>query len=158
MAGSKVRSPPLHRPDYEVLVSDDRGYAVLHEPVAQGDERSCQVALHERTKSGFEVGRFEGYEGEIEGVFEVRGIGVGIEAYVALLAQFVEQEARVTHPLDVLFIGVEDAYASHSALHLRRRYAADGAGPNHEDAGIDHGVSFPISTGGRSSSSAPSAA
>src|SRR5215216_4188455 len=34
MAGSKVRSPPLHRPDDEVLVSDDRGYAVLHEPVA----------------------------------------------------------------------------------------------------------------------------
>ena len=34
MAGSKVRSPPLHRPHDEVLVSDDRGYAVLHEPVA----------------------------------------------------------------------------------------------------------------------------
>ena len=34
MAGSKVRSPPLHRPDDEVLVSDDRSYAVLHEPVA----------------------------------------------------------------------------------------------------------------------------
>jgi hypothetical protein len=34
MAGSKVRSSPLHRPDDDVLVADDRGYAVLHEPVA----------------------------------------------------------------------------------------------------------------------------
>src|SRR5215216_1404696 len=158
MAGSKVRSPPLHRPDDEVLASDDRGYTILHEPVAQRDERSCQAALHERMKSGFEVGRFEGDEGEIEGAFEVRGIGVGIEAHAALLAQFVEQEARILHPLDVLCVGVQDAYASHPALHLRCRYAADGSGPDYEDTGFYHEVSFPTSTGGRSSSSAPSAA
>src|SRR5215216_5914984 len=158
MAGSKVRSSPRHRPDDEVLVSDARGYSVLLEPVAYRDERSCQVALHERTKSGFEVGRFEGNEGEIEGAFEVRGVGVGIEAHVALLTQFVEQEARVPHPLDVLFVGVQDAYSSHPALHLRRRHAADGTGPDYEDTGFYHEVSFPTSTGGRSSSSAPSAA
>ena len=158
MPGSKVRSPPLHRSDDEVLVPDDRGYAVLNEPVAQRDECSCQAELHQWTKGGFEVGRFEGYEGEIEGAFEVRGVGVGVEAHVALLAQFVEQEARVPHPLDVLFVGVEDAYAPHPAPHLRRRYAADGACPDYEDTGFYHGVSFPTSTGGRSSSSSLRAA
>ena len=158
MPGSQIGRPPLHRPDDEVLVPDDRGYAVLHEPVAQRDERTCQAALHQRTKGGFEVGRFEGNEGEVEGILEVRRIGVGIEAHVALLAQFVEQEARVPHPLGVLFVGVEDAYASHPAPHLRRRHAADGAGPDYEDAGFYHGVSFPASTGGRSSSSSLRAA
>jgi hypothetical protein len=38
---------------------------------------------------------FQGYEGEVEGVFEVSGARVGVEADAAFLAEVVEEEARV---------------------------------------------------------------
>src|SRR5215210_1649032 len=159
MARSQVRSPPLHRPDDEVLVSDDRGYPVLDEPVAEGDERPGQAPLHERTKGGLEVGRFQGYEGEIEGAFEARGVRTSVDGHVALFAQFVEQEPGVLHPLDMFFVGVKHACAAYPALHPRRRHTADGARPDYEDAGVYHVASpDPASTGGRSSKRSLSAA
>ena len=59
-------------PTTRLLVSDDGGYAVLHEPVAEGDERLCQAPLHERTEGGLEVRGLEGNEGEVEGVLRGR--------------------------------------------------------------------------------------
>ena len=157
MASPEVRRPPLHRPHDEVTVSDDRGYPVLHEPVPEGDERLCQAPLHQRTEGGFEVRGLEGDEGEVEGILEVVRVGVGVEADAALLAQIVEEEAGVAQLRGVLLVGVEDGHAPHGALHLRGRHAADGAGPDYQDARFDHGAD-PASTGGRSFKSSFNAA
>ena len=70
MASSEVGRPPLHRPYDEVLFPDYAGYAVLHEPVAEGDESLRQLTLDERLQRGLQVRRLEGNEGEVEGAFE----------------------------------------------------------------------------------------
>ena len=102
---------------------------------------------------------FEGYEGEIEGAFEVGRVGVGVEAHASLLAEVVEKEARAAHPLDVLLVGVEDAHAAHLARHLCGCCAADGSGSDYQYAGFDHDSSpDPASTGGRSVNSSFKAA
>jgi hypothetical protein len=70
MTGPQVGRPPLHRPNDEVPFSDDGGYTVLHEPVSQRDEGLRQAALYEGCEGGFELGRLEGNEGEVERAFE----------------------------------------------------------------------------------------
>ena len=93
----------------------------------------------------------EGYEGEVEGVFEVVGVGVGVETHAPFLAEVVEEEAGSRSLSTCSSLASRTLTRRTPPLHLRGRHAADGAGSDYQDAGLDHDSSpDPASTGGRS--------
>jgi hypothetical protein len=160
VSGADVCCSPLHGTDDQILLADEAGYAVLHQAIAQSDESLRKTVIAQRPECGFEVRRFESQQCKVKLFVELGRIGVGLNLHVALLAEFVQQEAGIPHPLDVLLVRIEHGDPLHRTCHLRRSDPADSASSDDEHARLDHYVSpsRPASIGGNRSSSSLSAA